>query len=747
MKGFTDIGRVLGWSLWLAAAVGATGCDQRTTFSINRIWGNADGYGAVQRVACDASSARLTVDADWGAETGIATLLPKGAGLIAESYSVAVHTTGSSQIYQSADGSFWLEVDLSRPVGNGSTTYTAAYRADIEGANVSEPASCTLSAAPAGALTRAAPALSRQAATALSDNGSNLYLLGTADGALGDAEAGAFGANNFYISKQASTGAVQWTAEVGMAAVSFYFPGSPRPLVRDGTTGNLYACGDTAGSPGLGNLSGTPGGSWETFAAAFSASGNLKWLEHFDAGSGSATLVTQCLVDPGGNLVVLGTTTGALGTELGTAGNGNGEAFLAQLSPTTGSPNWVIQVGAGSGTLQPTGISADANGNLYLFGSLALGAGSPFTELGTTGVTGQLEAFLVKITPVGNASWMRQFGNGTGNPGTGVGINGMLTDSSGNALLYGGTVVTGAPAFTERGTAGAVGANEIFLGKVDASGTALWLDQIGDGTCVRDAGISGVAWDPSGDILFTGTTSLWSCAAAAFPELGAAAYAPGPTVFEMILGRLHPDGTPVWIDQLGDGPGSAAIAGDGVSPDSPVFVDSADNLVFWGYAGDGSAPSLPELGVAAGTGATSREIVLGKVTPGGALDWAEKIGNGPATETWPVGMPLQDGSGNLYAFGYTTGTGFSELGSSAPPPGAEAILLSVTTTGASRFFDELGRGPESLSKMKGAFFDPSGALFLWGTSQNLGNGQTDSLSAEIGVSGALNWLAPPYGLP
>jgi hypothetical protein len=115
-------------------------------------------------------------------------------------------------------------------------------------------------------------------------------------------------------------------------------------------------------------------------------------------------------------------------------GQGNNNAFVAKYA-ADGSQVWVESVGspgANAGVVADW-IAADPSGNTYVAGSFH--GTVPFGPFTLTSVSnGHQDAFVAKLDPSGNVTWVSQFGiSGTGG-GTAYGVT---VDGSGNVYATG----------------------------------------------------------------------------------------------------------------------------------------------------------------------------------------------------------------------------------------------------------------------------------------------------------------------
>ena len=219
-------------------------------------------------------------------------------------------------------------------------------------------------------------------------------------------------------------------------------------------TGNYHAPIDLGGGP----LPYVSGG--DVFIAKFDTNGNHLWSKGFGdtAGHTSGSIV----VDAAGDLVTVGFFKGSIdfgGGPLVSAG-GN-DVYLAKLT-SSGAHVWSKNFGDALNQ-NASSVTTDASGNIFLIGnflgSIDLGGG-PLTTKGLNDV------FLAKLDTNGNHLWSKSYGDAQDQTGTGV-----ATDASGNVYATGyfaGTMDFGSGALPN------LGGEDIFLAKLDPSGTVIW---------------------------------------------------------------------------------------------------------------------------------------------------------------------------------------------------------------------------------------------------------------------------------
>ncbi len=218
----------------------------------------------------------------------------------------------------------------------------------------------------------------------------NLYWVGTTDRDLtgfGATPFGTLGTLDALLVKLTSAGVLTWMKEIGGGNLT-----TPSPVIAL-SGGNLFLNGVLNGN--LGGLQfGTPGNQ-DAFLTSFTTAGTLNWMRQIGGGSISTTSFSQSFVDAGGNIFLVGETTGSLGG--GSFGaHGNRDVFYLKVN-SAGAMGWVSQLGAG-GSSQTFGtqLLQDNAGNSFLLGHaqrLLIGS--------LNGPNNFENSYMLKINPAG----------------------------------------------------------------------------------------------------------------------------------------------------------------------------------------------------------------------------------------------------------------------------------------------------------------------------------------------------------
>jgi hypothetical protein len=279
------------------------------------------------------------------------------------------------------------------------------------------------------------------------------------------------------------------------------------------------------------------------------------------------------------------------------------------------NPTWQWAKSAGStGGEAAMGSALDAAGNLYVIGwytSANLTFGS--ITLTNPGV-GTGDVFLVKYDAAGNALWAKTFGGIDGDIG-----NGIAVDASGNVYITGwytsSTISFGSLTLTNSGSA----SSDIFIVKLNSSGTEVWAKNAGGSASDRGYGI---ALDEAGNVFTTGNFS------SATINFGTGSLTNSSAASDFFITKYSSTGTTLWAKSAG---GTGADVGYSAATDSlgNVYVTgvfSSSSINFGTGSLNNSASGTQDVFVAKYNGLGT---AVWATRSGGALD---DSGNGIAVK-------------------------------------------------------------------------------------------------------------------
>jgi hypothetical protein len=398
----------------------------------------------------------------------------------------------------------------------------------------------------------------------------------------------------------------EWVRQIGTNRYDYSEAVSADPF------GNVYISGYTEG-----NLSGTNAGAYDAFLSKYDGGGNLLWTSQL-----GTSLNEHCYgvsADASGNVYISGRTYGSLGA----ANAGDSDAFVSKYDGS-GMLQWTRQIGT-SRADNALAVSTDASGNVYISGqtSGSLGGSS----------AGSIDAFVSKLSNLGNLIWSRQIGTSADDRGLGV-----SSDAAGNVFITG---------YTNGSLGGSnAGGFDAFVTKYNAAGAVQWSRQIG--TSGYDTS-HGVSVDPSGNVYVGGFTE---------GSLGGT----NAGLQDAFVRKYDGNGNVLWTGQIGT---SGGDFGEGLS------TDASGNVYISGFTN----------GSLGGPKAGSYDAFASMFNGAGTLLWSRQLGTGGDDESYAVSA---DALGNVYISGMTYGSlGGPNAGDTdafvakIPEPGSLSLVLAL----------------------------------------------------------------------
>lgn len=297
------------------------------------------------------------------------------------------------------------------------------------------------------------------------------------------------GAPDGFVAKLSPTGDHLWSTYLGGSKYDSGFG------IAVDSAGNVLVTGATDSSNwASGGFDTSFNGGRDVFVVKLSSTGDHLWSTYL--GGSAEEYGYSIAVDSAGDVLVTGYTesSGWVSGGFDTSFSVGPDAFVAKLS-ATGAHLWSTYLG-GSGNDFGNDIAVDTMGNVLVAGYTR---SSGWVSGGfDTSFNGELDAFVVKLSPSGAHLWSTYVGGDRDDYG-----NGIAVDSAGNLLLTGLTDswgwVSGGFDNTFNG-----GLWDGFVTKLESSGAHLWSTYFGGGG--RDSG-GGIVVDTAGNVLVTGETS------------------------------------------------------------------------------------------------------------------------------------------------------------------------------------------------------------------------------------------------
>jgi peptidoglycan hydrolase-like protein with peptidoglycan-binding domain len=304
------------------------------------------------------------------------------------------------------------------------------------------------------------------------------------------------------------------------------------------------------------------------------------------------------------------------------------------------------------------------------------------------------------------------FGGTNNNQGESIAV-----DSSGNIYITGyfyETVDFGG------GNVTSAGSTDIFVLKLNSSGTFQWVNTYG-GTSF-DFG-RGIAVDSSGNIYITGyfyeTVDFGG---------GNLTSAGGADIFVL---KLNSSATFQWVSTFGS---------TSIDVGEDITVDSSGNSYITGYF-EGTV----DFGGGNVTSAGSADIFVLKLNSSGTFQWVNTYGG----SAFDVGMDITvDSSGNSYITGYFEGTVDFGAGNVTSAGAADIFILKLNSSGAFQWVNIFGGTSTDVGQ--GIAVDSSGNSYITGSFQgtvDFGSGDItpsgfdDIFVLKVNPSGTFQWVS------
>jgi hypothetical protein len=295
-------------------------------------------------------------------------------------------------------------------------------------------------------------------------------------------------------------------------------------------------------------------GSMNFFVAAFDAQGKPLWSKGFGGPQGGG--LNGLAVDAAGNVVIAGAYYGTIdlgGGPLSSAGDS--DIFVAKLD-SAGKLLWSKSFGDTSADAG-YGVAVDASGAIFVGGGFqgtVNFGGAPLTS-------STRQAFLAKLDGAGAHVWSQHLGGGSGGLGQ---IERVALDPKGNLAVAGplqGSFALGSIPLS--GT----GAGAGFVGKLTATGEAIWAHAIASGGSYPP--MNALAVDSQGAVVLGGSFVKQI-------DLGAGPIASkGGTQFgDAFLAKWDDAGAPLFSKTYGD-VGEEILMGIAVGADDHLYVSGS----------------------------------------------------------------------------------------------------------------------------------------------------------------------------
>ncbi len=326
-------------------------------------------------------------------------------------------------------------------------------------------------------------------------------------------------------------------------------------------------------------------------------------------------------VDNNGNIFVGGefSATGTFGT-LTAESNGNVDYYIAKYD-SNHVAQWV-KTGGGTITDRVYGVALDNEGNIYVAGHFF---GTAQIDTASLTSAGNLDMFVMKLNPDGEAEWVRQATSASQ-----VSPRDIAVDADGNVVVAGyfgsssvSDVTIGDITLTSNGN------RDCMVVKFDNNGNALWAKNIGGTNSGEES--NDVAVDTDGNIYLTGMFSIEA-------NFGGTTYQ-SKGADDLFIVKYAPNGNQLMV-----------ITAGGLKDEEPnsIALDNSGNI----YVA-GAMDSAATFGSYEVVGNGNDDAFIAKYDPSGNAMWAVGFGG---TETDYLSGIAVDRLGNVYGTGQFKGT-------------------------------------------------------------------------------------------
>jgi len=350
------------------------------------------------------------------------------------------------------------------------------------------------------------------------------------------------------------------------------------------------------------------------------------------------------------------------------------DIYVAKVGPD-GSLIWNTFLG-GSESDTAVDIAIDNTGNIYVSGFSYASWGTPLRAF-----SGNLDGVVAKLNSSGTLIWNTFLGGGEYDTAWGIEV-----DSNQNIYINGySTASWGTPihAFTSNSISGT---NDIFVAKINPSGTLAWNTFLGG---VEDDRGYGITLDNNQNILITGDSdATWGTPVRAF--LGGVG-----SPRDAFVAKLNSAGALTWNTFLG---------GNGMDRCINLAADASGNIYVVGYSTeDWGTPIYAYSG-------GSQDGIAVKLSPTGTLVWNTFYGGGGKANGYNVTL---DGDGNVNIVGGSNATwGYPIHGYTA---NFDALVVKMSPYGGLLANTFLGGNGED--RAYGIYISADGRYYISGMSK------------------------------
>ncbi|MDX6630120.1 MAG: hypothetical protein QOH00_2366 [Gaiellales bacterium] len=428
-------------------------------------------------------------------------------------------------------------------------------------------------------------------------------------------------------------------------------------------------------------------------------------------GGGSNEIGAGIAVDANGNSYIGGTTqspdfpttTGAF-RRTGSAGN-NSDVFVTKLNSS--GTALIYSTFVGGGNLEfGNGIAIDGSGNAYVTGTTkssnfpttsgAFDRSANIPPNCPRCASDHTDGFVFKLNATGSALTYSTYLGGTDLESP----RGIAVDGSGSAYVVGEELGSDFPTTAGAFRRTSAGEYDMFVTKLNPTGTALTYSTLIGGTQVDNG--QGITVDAGGNAYALGFTSSTD-----FPTTPGAFDTTANGAFDATVTKLNASGSALIY--------STYLGGSGFDSGSDVVVDGGGNAYIAGGSGSTNFPTTPG---AFDTTSDGSDAFVTKLNPAGTAALYSTIIGGDASDS-ATGIVL-DTTGNAWLSGSTTSANFPVSADAADGSfngGSDAIIAELNASGSAVPYATFIGGSQS-DGASDIGRDSAGNLYVTGSTQS-----------------------------
>lgn len=483
--------------------------------------------------------------------------------------------------------------------------------------------------------------------------------------------------------------------------------GDDHKCVINDAQGNVFSGGAFMGTidldPGPGVFTVTSLGFSDAFVVKLNPSGNLIWAKVFGSATGNE-MIESMVTDASGNLYLSSNFSGTIDVDPGpgiqnfNSINVNSDLFVTKLDQS-GNFLWSGQIGA-NGTDIVNALTLDNSGNVIIGGRFNGNVDfDPSMSTYTMQSTGVWNGFIAKWNSSGAFIWAKQLaGNNTSE------VFALACDASSNVFSIGS--FNGSTDFDPGvGTNSLTGVNDVFILKLDLTGSFSWANSFtGGGTDVGKV----LSINNSGDLIVGGVFN------------GTIDVQPGPGITNLISNAATDDLFLVNYSNAGSLIWGTVIGGSGNEANIGVDLDQNNNIFLTGSY-TSTMDIDPGLGTTTVSFSGANDVFVSKLDPNANLIWYATFN----LFTSERGKAISVFNNDII---YVAGEYGSNLLDFDPGPGTATL---TAPGGGDNFLLKLSQCPVPTS--------PSNTTS--NSSMTVCSGQSTTLTAT--GSGTINWYSTP----